>query len=399
MDAEPSAHDSREPLAGCPGLAARLEAVVTPERTFRTFKRLADTYAPTLSARHTRGPVLQSLFAEARQEGLLTADLPLDLDYLRSGVAVACLGAKNAKAAAWSVAHLDNIGYLTGPRQADGYPLTPHCQSRQNPGQRPGVALDLSRPDAPGRVLARGEIVTGTARPGSVEPAHFFRTEAADLPLATRVCYATAAEWDRESDLVYGAIDNAACCASLALASIAVQPYRPAVWVLWPDEEEGVVDAGPPAFARATARLLHRLDPAGLPDLIFVSDILEMAFDADADLASPQTFGHGACLEGWSSATRGAVTPPRLLHALRSLQPAMAAAGAEVRETGRYVNRSDDVSLVMATPNIALLSCPGAYTHFQATPRASLRDVMHLARALAVAWMAAQQASWLDRFR
>lgn len=380
-----------------PGFARRLQHIVTPERAFAVFRQIADTYAPSLTTGHTRAPILAGQLQAARAEGLLDAEVDFECNHRQTGVAAAFLGSRT-EIRTWSVAHLDNISYLTEPRQEAGYPLTPFCQSRQTRGSRPGLALGFDAAQGQATVLAEGELVTGGAGAGSSEPACFFKTDARDLPLATRVCYATAAEWDRKTDMVYGCIDNAACCAAQLLAVLVTAPYQPAVMALWPDEEEGVVDVGPPTFARATLRLVHRTPPHLLPNLVFVSDIQDLLFAEGVDPRDPASFGYGASMEGYASRTRGAVTPPRLQAAMRGLVQGMQALDVSVRETGRYVNRSDDVSLVMATPNVVFLSCPGAFTHFQETPRASILDIMHLAKALAVSWMAAQDPQWTGQF-
>ncbi len=380
-----------------PGFAQRLQSIVTPERTFDVFRQIADTYAPSLTAGHTRAPVLAGLLQAAQAEGLLAERVDFECNHLHTGVAAAFLGARDALRT-WSVSHLDHISYLTEPRQADGYPLVPFCQSRQNQGSRPGLALRFDTAQGQAAVQAAGEIVTGSAGPEGGEPVHFFKTDVPDLPLATRICYATAAEWDRKTNMVYGCIDNAACCTAQLLAVLVTAPYRPDVMVLWTDEEEGVVDAGPPTFARAALRLVHRTPPTLLPNLVFVSDIQDLLFTEGVDPRDPGYFGHGASMEGYASRTRGAVTPPRLQAAMRDLVQEIQGLQVNVRETGRYVNRSDDVALVMATPNVVFLSCPGAFTHFQETPRASVLDIMHLAKVLAVSWMAAQNREWRARF-
>ncbi len=380
-----------------PDFAQRLQQVITPERCFEVFKQIADTYGPSLTTGHTRAPVLAHQLQKAEEEGVIPDKVEFTSNYQGTGVTTALLGPRE-EIRTWSVAHLDNISYLTGLRQEDGYPLTPFCQSRQNHGSRPGVALSFDSAEGQTTVVAEGQLITGPEDPSGMEPAHFFKTDAKNLPLATRVCYATEAQWDRETNMVYGCIDNAACCAAQMLAVLVVAPYSPAVMVLWPDEEEGVVDMGPPSFSRAALRLVHRTSPRLLPNLVFVSDTQDLMFAKEIDPRSPANYGHGASMEGFASRTRGAVTPPRLQIAMRGLVQGMKNLGVSVRETGRYVNRSDDASLVMATANIALLSCPGAFTHFQETPRVSVLDIMHLAKALAVSWMAAQDQEWTKQF-
>ncbi len=380
-----------------PDFAQRLQNIVTPERTFEVFRQIADTYGPSLTTGHTRAPILASQLQAAQEEGILEESVDFECNYQGTGVTTAFLGPRET-ARTWSVAHLDNISYLTETRQEDGYPLTPFCQSRQNHGSRPGLALSFDTESGQAAVLGEGELITGRQDTSDLEPAHFFKTDVKDLPLATRICYATAAEWDQETNMVYGCIDNAACCTAQMLAVLVAAPYNPAVMVLWPDEEEGVVDMGPPSFSRAALRLVHRTPPNLLPDLVFVSDIQDLLFSEGVDPRNAAYFGHGASMEGFASRARGAVTPPRLQIAMRGLVQGMRDLDVIVRETGRYVNRSDDVSLVMATPNVALLSCPGAFTHFQETPRVSVLDIMHLAKALAVSWMAAQDPEWTHQF-
>lgn len=384
-------------LATEPDFLARLEAVITPRRTFGTFKALADTYAPTLAACHTRGPVLHRLLSQPWPGDDGTQEIRFERNYLATGAAVAILGG-SLQVPVWSAAHLDNISFLTGIYQKGGYPLTPFCQSRQTPGARPAVALAMDEPYAAARICARGTLKTTPGPANAIEPNHFFETDAVELPLATRVCYATDAVWDQASDIIYGAIDNAACCTALVLACLAVRSYQPRVMVVFPDEEEGVVDVGPQTFARATLRLIQRTPPEQIPDLVVVSDIQDLDFDPHVDPRAPDAFGHGASMEAFTSRTRGAVTPPCLLLALRKLVGELSHVGIKVRETGRYLNRSDDVSLVMATPNVAHIGCPGAFTHFQEVPRTHVADIMHLAKALATLWMVAQDSEWRALF-
>ncbi len=380
-----------------PDIRSRLSQVITPERTFNVFKTIADTYAPTLTACQTRGPVLRKLFSEFLRQEDNVGKVRFESNYLGTGAVVLALG-DSVQAPVWSVAHLDNISFLTGNYQNGRYPVTPYCQSRQNPGQRPAVALALDAPNTPARICAKGTLVTAPGPANSLEPFHFFETPMSELPLATRVCYATEATWDTDTGMVYGAIDNAACCTALVLATMVVGALEPNVLVIFPDEEEGVVDVGPQTFSRAATRLVQRTSPQHLPDLVIVSDIQDLEFEPSVDPRSPQTFGHGASMEAFTSRTRGAVTPPYLLSALRQIVGILSEWDIHVREMGRYLNRSDDVSMLKATPNIAHIGCPGAFTHFQETPRVHVEDMMHLAKTLAVLWLVAQSPDWRASF-
>lgn len=375
------------------GIRRRLQEVIVPERAFAVFSRIADTYAPTLTASHTRAPVLGSILQEAEDEGLVAETIRFNPDWRFSGVAAAFAG-NSDHPRTWSVSHLDHISFLTGRQTDGGYPVTPFCQSRQNAGSRRALALDFDVRTGEAKTLADGVLESTDKAPGSVDGTHFFRTENSGLPLGTRVCYASEARWDRKSGMAYGCIDNAACCAAQVLALVAAAPYAPDVAVLWPDEEEGVVDVGPPTFSRAALRLVHRTPAEKLPRLALVSDIQDLLLAPDVSPHEDGSMGHGASMECFASGTRGAVTPPRLLGAMRQLLPEMRQMGISVREMSRYVNRSDDVSMVMATPNIVLLSCPGAFTHFQDTPRVHIDDIVHLAKALAITWLAAELEEW-----
>ena len=57
-------------LASLPEFRNRLDSIVTESRAFDVFRRIADTYAPTLTVSHTRAPVLKRILDEAMREGL-----------------------------------------------------------------------------------------------------------------------------------------------------------------------------------------------------------------------------------------------------------------------------------------------------------------------------------------
>jgi hypothetical protein len=61
--------------------------------------------------------------------------------------------------------------------------------------------------------------------------------------------------------------------------------------------------------------------------------------------------------------------------------------GVPVQESNNaYSSRSDDVSVMLKTPNVLLLGYPGFNRHFdRGLPRAHLDDVMHLAKAVVYA--------------
>lgn len=79
------------------------------------------------------------------------------------------------------------------------------------------------------------------------------------------------------------------------------------------DEEGGVVAPGPPAFSQGGTRLLNRINPAHLPDLITISDHHEEVSELMTGRLDLSCFGQGALFTAFASGTKGGVTPPRLL--------------------------------------------------------------------------------------
>ena len=144
-------------------------------------------------------------------------------------------------------------------------------------------------------------------------------------------------------------------------------------------------------WARATRRCarrqrLHRsLLPA--PELAIVADVQQGGGDPDADtrggVENSTRLGGGAVLAEFSSLARGAVTPLDLYGLARHMADVLAGFGVRVQESNNaYSSRSDDVSVMLKTPNILLLGFPGFNRHFdRGLPRAHLDDVVHLAKA------------------
>ena len=129
-----------ESLARYADLFERMEAVITPETAYRIFQQLADTYAPTLSARYTRGLIIKDILQDMQAAGSVKDNLVLDLNFRRTGNVSITLGRKEVKPI-WAFAHLDNISYLTGPKTNDLYALTAFHEPRISDGERDGIAL------------------------------------------------------------------------------------------------------------------------------------------------------------------------------------------------------------------------------------------------------------------
>jgi len=124
------------------------------------------------------------------------------------------------------------------------------------------------------------------------------------------------------------------------------------------------------------------------PDLAIIADMQQAGSEAETAGQDGPTnttrLGRGAVLSEFSSLARGAVTPPHLYALARYWSDRVGGLGVKIQESNNaYTSRSDDVSVLLKTPNILLLGYPGFNRHFDlADPRASLFDVVDLAKAL-----------------
>ena len=367
-------------------LFERLNEIVTQERAFAYFKAIADVSGPTLTASYTRGPILMEMLKTSREEGLCGSKLSIDTNYLSSGNVVLSVGDGPQKPA-WSMAHLDNICFLTGGYQNGCYALTAYCDPRQTAGRRPAHALAYDCAKATMTVIADGWLCYADGE-------HTFETDVTDLPPATRIVYQSSAEWDQEGGIVTGNIDDAYGCTGLVLAAMVLSHWDVQSLFVLTDEEEGVVVPGPPAFSRGASRLLNRLPPSHFPNLITISDHHEEVADLSAGTLDLSRFGQGALFGAFASGTKGGVTPPRLLAHQRAVAQYLADHKIHLNENPGYISRSDCVSAMMATPNVALIGFPGAYSHFIDTPRAHIDDLVNLAKSLVVLHLLAQNPAW-----
>lgn len=359
----------------------RLEEMVTPQATFEIFKQLSDNYSPTLTVSRVQGPLVQKL----AQRGAGSRS-PLQVAHNARGSGSISLTVGTEPAPVWLSGHADICSYLTGAWENGRYALTPFCMHRAGAGRRAAVALETPQGRGPLQQVAYGDMVTDE------EGRVFFETDAPDLPLWTRVVHHLPASWDEESDVFHGFIDNQGTCAALILAARVLSHYAVNVVLLLNDEEEGPVDKGNQGFSRALGRLLNRTPHEKLPQLVVVSDVHQQESHIAAQRGTQ--FGQGALFSGASSGTRGAVVPPQILAFNRRLAQALALRGIKLTENHGYVSRSDDVSALQYTQNIALIGFPGVYAHFDRTPAARCMDLVHLTRTLIVYALLAQESEW-----
>ncbi len=376
-----------EVWARYPSLFQSLDGWITAERGFSIFKRLADTYSPTLTVSYTRGPVVETLL-QASGAG---ASHTFHRNLRGSRNVVVEFGQAAAKPI-WCIAHLDFISFLTADWQDGRYPLISYCEPRQSPGARDAIALNFD-PASGGLVeSARGQIVLDN------DEKFWFETDNSQLPYLTRVMYASQAEWDRESGMVYGTVDNAFGCAAFVLAAQVLSHHSVEALFVFADEEEGVVDTGNQAFARGSDRLFRRTPVDQLPDLVLVTDLHAQGDASLGSTVDTSRFGRGALFTGVTSRARGGMTPPHLLEFQRSLAKSLDKQGVRLLEEVGYVSRSDCVSAMMVTPNVLRVGFAGAYSHFDQTPRAHIEDLLHLAKSI-VAWViVAQSEAWRARY-
>ena len=358
-------------------LQGATERHVTRTRVRRYLSALVDTPAPSTFAGPMRVPVLRRLLAE---DGAFATPLQLHGDFRQTGSPVILTGAAEAAKPLWYFAHLDTISYLVQPFDGARYPLVPFCVHLVRDGTRLAQAyrFDLIR-NALVRI-AEGRLESENGIPS-------FRPDAGAPPLrpGDRVTLSSQYREEADTGVFTGAMDNAGGVAALALAAPVLAEAGIEAMLAFPDEEEGPVAPGNHMIGRGSSRLISML-PA--PQLAIVADVQQAGGDPDADtrggVENSARLGEGAILAEFSSVARGAVTPPDLYALAHHAARRLGSLGVSVQESNNaYSSRSDDVSVMLKTPNILLLGFPGFNRHHdQGEPRAHLDDVVNLAKAL-----------------
>ena len=359
-------------------LHADVERHVTRERVRRYLSALVDTPAPSTLAGAMRVPVLRRLLDD---DGALGGGrLHLHGDFGRTGSPVILTGSPETAKPLWYFAHLDTISYLVLPLADGHYPLVPFCSHMIKDGERAARAYryDLARNTFV--VAAEGRLASRAGKP-CFHP----DPSAPALRPGDRVVPVSSYREDPVSGLFTGSMDNAGGVAALAVAAPVLARAGVEAMLAFPDEEEGPVAPGNQMIGRGGSRLIS-LSPA--PELAIVADVQQGGGDPDADarggVVNSTRLGAGAVLAEFSSFARGAVTPPDLYALAHHAADLIGTFGVRIQQSNNaYSSRSDDVSVMLKTPNILLLGFPGFNRHFdRGEPRAHLDDVVHLAKSL-----------------
>ena len=365
-------------IDGVRALEERVEQHITRERVRRYLSALVDTPAPSTLAGPMRAPVLRRLLDE---DGALGTDrLHFHADFGRTGSLVILTGSPGTAKPLWYFAHLDTISYLLQPGDDERYPLAPFCAHMIADGTRPAQAYRYDLSKNAFSVVARGRLESHAGTP-------FFRPDSSAPPLrpGDRIVMASSYREDPGSGVFTGPMDNAGGVAALAVAAPVLARAGIEAMLAFPDEEEGPIAPGNQMIGRGGSRLVSLLP---VPELAIVTDVQQGGGTPDADsrggVENSTRLGAGAVLSEFSSFARGTVTPPDLYALARHASGLLLDLGVKIQESNNaYSSRSDDVSVMLKTPNILLLGFPGFNRHFdRGEPRAHLDDVVHLAKAL-----------------
>lgn len=343
----------------------------TADNAADVLTRLANTPAPSQTPAWTRGAVISHWWAEVTTYHNSQRDADWDMNFHNTGNGVLQIGDYPNKV--WLVAHWDTISYLIGDKKGDAFELVPFCLHTKKHGQERAAVLGYNPDKRTYEVVAKGTLHGG-------EVATFVPDDASlTLRAGQRVVFDTPVR-SLGGDLYSGQFDNAAGCAAVLLAAAFLSRFEVSFLVALTDEEEGVLATGNTSFSRGMQRLMARVPP---PDCAIVSDLHTVS--AQADLAQ------GASFREYASQTKGAVTPPWLYETLRDVA-AHTAPDIALQEQASNVSRSDDVSLMHATPNVMLCGVPAVGRHYaEGADVVSSHDIAQLARALVLLVLAAQR--------
>jgi putative aminopeptidase FrvX len=354
-----------------------VDSHITVERIRRYVASISSVASPSTAASLLRGPILRELLQETK--ALENDNLHFHLNYEKTGNSIILTGAKNIRKKLWYIAHLDTVSYLVQPKQQSRYPLVPFCHHMIQNGKRSAVAYRFIPSNSRYEIVARGCLESEDSHP-------FFRPEKEDLNLkpGDRIVFSSSYQEDRLTGNFTGHIDNAGGVAALLAAAPVLAAAKVEALLAFPDEEEGPPGSGNQMIGRGSARILNLLP---VPELVVVSDVQQTGDSppyAPGDASDGAKLGKGAVLSEFSSLSRGAVTPPHLYALAVEFVAALQEIGVKVQiSNNSYTSRSDDVSVMLKTPNVLLLGFPGFNRHFDlGEPTANIYDLVNLAKAI-----------------
>jgi hypothetical protein len=371
--------DTTDIKASFEQLRPLVDAHVTPERMRRYLKAVSEIPAPSTAATALRTPMLRHLLAE--DGALEDPGLHLVEDFAGSGSTVILTGSRDHSKPVWYMAHLDTLSYLVLPKRHAHYPLVPFGYHLLQEGSRTAWAWRYDLATNRYGVVAEGIIE-------NVNGAPVFRPSDDSIWLGPgdRVVFSTPYREEPAGGSFTAHIDNAGAVAALAVAARVLAQAGIDALLGFPDEEEGPQGGGNQMMGRGGSRIIDSLPP---PELALVVDVQQAGGDADADthggLENTTRLGKGAVLAEFSSLARGAVTPPHLYALARYAGVLLEDFGVKIQESNNaYTSRSDDVSVLLKTPDILLLGFAGFNRHFdRGLPRGHLSDLVDLTKALA----------------
>ncbi|RUT28361.1 hypothetical protein EMQ25_17415 [Arsenicitalea aurantiaca] len=355
-----------------------VEGSITTDLVRTLLKEISERPAPSSAASAFRGPVLRDLLKRTAPD---IEGLELTLDLAGTGSAAILTGTGRTKPL-WYLAHLDTISYLVHPEAGGRYPLVPYCYHLMEDGRRPGSAWRFDFAKADHVMAARGEIVSEAGNAFFVPADPATRLGAGD-----RVVFDIDYE-EQPDGTCFGHVDNAGGVAALMAAAPVLAGLGIDALLAFPDEEEGPAGSGSQTIGRGGSRIAHALEK---PELAIVVDVQQGGGEADADSrGGPENtvrLGSGAVLCEFSSLGRGSVTPPHLYALLREFAAMANGEGVKVQiSNNAYTSRSDDISVMLHTPNVALLGFAGFNRHCdRGLPRANIHDITDLAKSLVYA--------------
>lgn len=355
-----------------------VDSHITVERLRHYITSISSIAPPSTAASVLRGPILRQLLQEAK--ALDNDNLHFHQNYQNTGNSLILVGKKNSRKKLWYLAHLDTVSYLVQPKQQARYPLVPFCHHMIKNGKRSAIAYRFISSSAKYEIIARGYLESEDSQP-------FFRPENEGLYLrpGDRVVFSTSYQEESLTGNFTAHLDNAGAVAALLAVAPVLAAAKVEALLAFPDEEEGPAGSGNQMIGRGGSRILNLFS---VPELVVVSDVQQTAGDGALEAASGEVagvqLGRGAVLSEFSSLARGAVTPPHLYALAAECIEALQGIGVKVQiSDNSYTSRSDDVSVMLKTPNILLLGFPGFNRHFDlGEPSANIYDLVNLAKAM-----------------